>query len=101
MIFNIEYIGDHYFIINNDMVKTHMNDINIDHVVDMCLSLIARLFSSSTFLFSPNSGTPYLLLILYFQHRIPCGDIFHTHNQQLETHHPGTIHAPCFYWVST
>lgn len=33
MIFNIEYIGDHYFIINGD-IKTHMNDINIDHIVD-------------------------------------------------------------------
>jgi len=33
MIFNIEYIGDYYFIINSD-IKTHINDINIDHVVD-------------------------------------------------------------------
>lgn len=34
MIFNIEYIGDYYFIINSD-IKTHINDINIDHVVDV------------------------------------------------------------------
>jgi len=33
MIFNIEYVGDYYFIINGD-IKTHINDINIDHVVD-------------------------------------------------------------------
>jgi hypothetical protein len=32
MIFNIEYIGDYYFIINGNTNKVHLNDIDINNI---------------------------------------------------------------------